>query len=127
MDKPEEAVRALSALRDAGLKISVDDFGTGYSSLAYLARFPISALKIDRAFVRNVHLETSAAAIVRAVIDMAINLKLLVIAEGVETEQQAAFLRTHGCHQGQGYLFSRPVPADEVAGRLRPARLGAGR
>ncbi len=127
MDNPEEAVRALSALRDAGLKISVDDFGTGYSSLAYLARFPLSALKIDRAFVRNVHLDTTAAAIVRAVIDMANNLNLVVIAEGVETEQQAAFLRRHGCHQGQGYLFSRPVPADEVAGRLRAARPGAGR
>jgi EAL domain-containing protein (putative c-di-GMP-specific phosphodiesterase class I) len=120
MDNPEEAVRTLGALRQAGLRISVDDFGTGYSSLAYLARFPLSALKIDRAFVRNVHLESSAAAIVRAVIDMANNLELLVIAEGVETEQQAAFLRRHGCQQAQGYLFSRPVPAAEIAARLRP-------
>ena len=122
MHSPEEAIRVLSALRDAGLKISVDDFGTGYSSLAYLARFPLSALKIDRAFVRNVHSDSSAAAIVRAVIDMANNLELQVIAEGVETEQQAAFLRGHGCHQGQGYLFSRPVPADVVGARLHAAR-----
>jgi diguanylate cyclase (GGDEF)-like protein/PAS domain S-box-containing protein len=121
MHSPEEAIRVLNALRDAGLKISVDDFGTGYSSLAYLARFPLSALKIDRAFVRNVHSDSSAAAIVRAVIDMANNLELQVIAEGVETEQQAAFLRGHGCHQGQGYLFSRPVPAEVVGARLRPA------
>jgi len=121
MDNPEEAVRALNALREAGLKISVDDFGTGYSSLAYLARFPLSALKIDRAFVRNVHLESNDAAIVRAVIDLANALKLLVVAEGVETEQQAAFLRRHGCHQGQGYLFSRPVPAADVNAMLRAA------
>jgi diguanylate cyclase (GGDEF)-like protein/PAS domain S-box-containing protein len=122
MHNPEEAIRVLNALRDAGLKISVDDFGTGYSSLAYLARFPLSALKIDRAFVRNVHSDASASAIVRAVIDMANNLELQVIAEGVETEQQAAFLRGHGCHQGQGYLFSRPVPADVVGARLQAAR-----
>jgi diguanylate cyclase (GGDEF)-like protein/PAS domain S-box-containing protein len=118
MDSPEEAVRALGALRESGLKISVDDFGTGYSSLAYLARFPLSALKIDRAFVRHVHREANAAAIVRAVIDMANNLGLLVVAEGVETEEQAAFLRRHGCHLGQGYLFSRPLPAAEIAARL---------
>ncbi|MGE3570825.1 MAG: PAS domain S-box protein [Burkholderiales bacterium] len=121
MHNPEEAVRLLNALRDAGLKISVDDFGTGYSSLAYLARFPLSALKIDRAFVRNVHSDASSSAIVRAVIDMANNLELQVVAEGVETEEQAEFLRSHGCHQGQGFLFSRPVPAAQLAARLREA------
>ena len=121
MDNPEEAVRAMNALRTAGLKISVDDFGTGYSSLAYLARFPLSALKIDRAFVQNVHKGASDAAIVRAVIDMANNLGLQVIAEGVETEAQADFLRRHGCHQAQGYLYSRPLPAGEIAARLPAA------
>jgi len=118
MDNPEEAVRALQRLRDAGLKISVDDFGTGYSSLAYLARFPLSALKIDRAFVRDVNTDPSAAAIVRAVIDMAQNLNLTVIAEGVETEAQRGFLRHHGCDQAQGYFFSRPLPAAQIEARL---------
>jgi diguanylate cyclase (GGDEF)-like protein/PAS domain S-box-containing protein len=121
MDSPEDAVRTLGRLRAAGLKISVDDFGTGYSSLAYLARFPLSALKIDRAFVSDVHKDPSAAAIVRAVIDMAQNLNLTVIAEGVETEEQHAFLRQHGCDQAQGYLFSRPVPPADIAARLAPA------
>jgi predicted signal transduction protein with EAL and GGDEF domain len=121
MDNPEEAVRAMNALRAAGLRISVDDFGTGYSSLAYLARFPLSALKIDRAFVKNVHQGASDAAIVRAVIDMANNLGLQVIAEGVETEAQADFLRRHGCHQAQGYFYSRPLPAGEIARRLPAA------
>jgi diguanylate cyclase (GGDEF)-like protein/PAS domain S-box-containing protein len=121
MHNPEEAIRVLNALREAGLKISVDDFGTGYSSLAYLARFPLSALKIDRAFVRNVHSDANSSAIVRAVIDMANNLELQVVAEGVETEEQAEFLRSHGCHQAQGYLYSRPVPAEQLVPRLRAA------
>ncbi len=121
MASPEDAVRTLTSLRGAGFRISVDDFGTGYSSLAYLARFPLSALKIDRAFVRDVHQDPSAAAIVRAVIDMAQNLELTVIAEGIETDQQFAFLRQHGCQQGQGFLFSRPVPGDDVRLLLRAA------
>ena len=93
--------------------------GEGERSLAALARFPLLARKGDRAFVREVHQAANAAAIVRAVIDMANNLGLLVVAEGVETEEQAAFLRRHGCHQGQGYLFSRPLPADGIAAVLR--------
>jgi diguanylate cyclase (GGDEF)-like protein/PAS domain S-box-containing protein len=121
MANPEEAVRTLTALRQAGFRISVDDFGTGYSSLSYLARFPLSALKIDRAFVREVHRDPSAAAIVRAVIDMAQNLELTVVAEGIETDQQYAFLRRHGCQQGQGYLFSRPLPGDAALHLLQAA------
>ena len=118
MENPEDAVRALRNLRAAGLRISVDDFGTGYSSLSYLTRLPLSALKIDRSFVRDAETSAEATSIVRAVIDMAQNLRLTVIAEGVETEQQAAFLRRHGCDQAQGYFYGRPVPAEEISSRL---------
>ena len=118
MDEPEEAVRLLAGLREAGLKISVDDFGTGYSSLSYLTRLPLTALKIDRGFVRDVATRTESASIVRAVIDMAHNLGFTVIAEGVETEEQVAFLRRHGCDLGQGFLFDSPMSAAELAARL---------
>jgi diguanylate cyclase (GGDEF)-like protein len=121
MDEPEDAVRLLAGLREAGLKISVDDFGTGYSSLSYLTRLPLTALKIDRGFVRDVATRTESASIVRAVIDMAHNLGFTVIAEGVETEQQVAFLRRHGCDLGQGFLFDAPMSAAELAERLRRA------
>ena len=118
MDEPEEAVRLLAGLREAGLKLSVDDFGTGYSSLSYLTRLPLTALKIDRGFVRDVATRTESASIVRAVIDMAHNLGFTVIAEGVETEEQVAFLRRHGCDLGQGFLFDSPMSAAELAARL---------
>ncbi len=121
MSDPEEAVRLLASLRAAGLKISVDDFGTGYSSLSYLTRLPLTALKIDHSFVRDAASSREAASIVRAVIDMAHNLHFTVIAEGVETQEQVAFLRRHGCDLGQGYLFGRPMPADEFAARLSRA------
>ena len=119
MEDPEEAVRVMHNLRAAGLRISIDDFGTGYSSLSYLTRLPLSALKIDRSFVRDAGASAEAASIVRAVIDMAQNLRFTVIAEGVETEQQVAFLRKHGCNQAQGYFFGRPNCAD-VAGEHLP-------
>jgi diguanylate cyclase (GGDEF)-like protein len=111
MEDPEIAVRVMHSLRAAGLKISIDDFGTGYSSLSYLTRLPLSALKIDRSFVRDADSSAEAASIVRAIIDMAQNLRFTVIAEGVETEQQVAFLRKHGCNQAQGYFFGRPAAA----------------
>jgi diguanylate cyclase (GGDEF)-like protein len=114
MDDPEEAVRLLRNLRAAGLAISVDDFGTGYSSLSYLTRLPLSALKIDRSFVRDAASSGEAASIVRAIIDMAHNLQFTVIAEGIETEAQLAFLREHGCDAGQGYLLGRPVAASDL-------------
>jgi diguanylate cyclase (GGDEF)-like protein/PAS domain S-box-containing protein len=118
MDEPEEAVRLLASLREAGLKISVDDFGTGYSSLSYLTRLPLTALKIDRGFVREVATRSESASIVRAVIDMAHNLGFTVIAEGVETDEQVAFLRRHGCDLGQGFLFGAPMSAAELRPRL---------
>jgi diguanylate cyclase (GGDEF)-like protein/PAS domain S-box-containing protein len=121
MSDPEEAVRLLASLRAAGLKISVDDFGTGYSSLSYLTRLPLTALKIDHSFVRDAASSREAASIVRAVIDMAHNLHFTVIAEGVETDEQVAFLRRHGCDLGQGYLFGRPMPAAQLLARLSRA------
>jgi diguanylate cyclase (GGDEF)-like protein/PAS domain S-box-containing protein len=112
MANPDEANRVLQALRTFGLHISVDDFGTGYSSLAYLKRFPIDSLKIDRSFVQDIIHDNDDAAIVRAVITLAHSLKLTVIAEGVETEEQLTFLINNGCDQMQGYFLSVPLPAD---------------
>ncbi|MGQ0512207.1 MAG: EAL domain-containing protein [Betaproteobacteria bacterium] len=120
-DDPEDAVRILKNLRAAGMTVSVDDFGTGYSSLAYLTRLPISALKIDRSFVRDAETSPEAVSIVRAVIDMAHNMRFTVVAEGVETEWQAKFLRLYNCDQAQGYLYGRPVPAAQIEGRLAKA------
>ena len=119
MDDPRDAVRQMRALRDAGLRISADDFGTGYSSLAYLTQLPLSALKIDRGFVNAAIREPQAAAIVRMVIDMAQRLSLEVVAEGIETEAHAAFLRAHGCELGQGFYYGRPMSAEAIAERLR--------
>jgi diguanylate cyclase (GGDEF)-like protein len=121
MEDPEDAVRVMHSLRAAGLRISIDDFGTGYSSLSYLTRLPLSALKIDRSFVRDAGDSAEAASIVRAVIDMAQNMRFTVIAEGVETEQQVAFLREHGCDQAQGYFFGRPDAADVTGAQLAAA------
>ena len=125
MEDPDQAVQLLHRLRDAGVRISVDDFGTGYSSLSYLTRLPLSALKIDRSFVRDAVTNPEAASIVRAVIDMAHNLRFTVVAEGVETEQQVAFLRLHDCDQAQGYHFGRPASAAQNAAWLAPASIAA--
>jgi EAL domain-containing protein (putative c-di-GMP-specific phosphodiesterase class I) len=125
MEDPDQAVRLLNRLRDAGVRISVDDFGTGYSSLSYLTRLPITALKIDRSFVRDAVTNPEAASIVRAVIDMAHNLRFTVVAEGVETLQQVAFLRKHECDQAQGYFYARPASAEQNIDWLAPACLAA--
>ena len=119
MEDPKDAIRQLQALREAGLRISVDDFGTGYSSLAYLTRLPLSTLKIDRVFVNAAITEASSAAIVKMVIDMAQRLSFDVVAEGIETDAHVAFLRQHGCGQGQGYHFGKPIPAEAMAPRMR--------
>ncbi len=93
----------------------MDDFGTGYSSLSYLTRFPLDSLKVDRAFAMHVPDDADAVAIVRAIVSMAKNLNLNIVAEGLETEQQIGFLHGLGCHVGQGYRFSRPLPAEAFA------------
>ncbi|MCC6608648.1 MAG: EAL domain-containing protein [Burkholderiales bacterium] len=123
MQDPEHAIEALQRLREAGLQISIDDFGTGYSSLAHLPRFPVTALKVDRSFVRDATSDPNAAAIVRAVIDMAHTLGFAVVAEGVETAPQVAFLRMHRCDLAQGYYFGKPARPDDVAALLRPRSL----
>jgi diguanylate cyclase (GGDEF)-like protein len=109
----DAAVRVLYALHELGFTISVDDFGTGYSSLSLLRRFPIDAIKIDRSFVGDITRDADDAAIVNAVVAMGQNLRLRVIAEGVESQDQLAYLTAMGCHEIQGYYASRPIPADE--------------
>ena len=117
MHDSEATAAQLTALTEMGVSVSLDDFGTGYSSLGYLSRFMLDKLKIDQTFVRNITTEPRSAAIAQATIALAHGLSLVVIAEGVETEGQLAFLAAIGCDEVQGYLFSRPVPADEM-GRL---------
>ena len=109
----------LRELKEMGLSLAIDDFGTGYSSLSYLRQFPVSKLKIDRSFIQDVAINPDGAAITAAIIGMAKNLNLRVIAEGVENEAQLSFLRTHQCDEIQGNYFSRPVSADKVAEMLR--------
>ncbi|HXA43577.1 MAG TPA: EAL domain-containing protein [Candidatus Solibacter sp.] len=122
MNDPEEAVTTLRSLKGLGHPISIDDFGTGYSSLAYLRRFQLDELKVDKSFVDGLGRDPEATAIVAAVMGMAHALGLSVVAEGVETERQLSALRSLGCDEAQGYYFSRPVPASEVDALLdKPA------
>ena len=115
MHDVESSVSVLESLKAMGVKIAIDDFGTGYSSLSYLKRFPIGALKIDQSFVHDITTDADDATIVSAVIGMGRNLNLRVIAEGVETSEQLEFLRVHLCDEGQGFLFSHPLPAEDFA------------
>jgi EAL domain-containing protein (putative c-di-GMP-specific phosphodiesterase class I) len=118
------ATRVLRAIKDIGVKLDMDDFGTGYSSLACLHQFPIDVLKIDRSFVANIDRGRDLAALVHAVAQLARNLNISVVAEGIETANQALILQSLECEFGQGYLFSRPLMADQVAGfRIPPGVL----
>lgn len=119
MDAPEKAVARMTALKRLGLRLSLDDFGTGYSSLAYLGRFPIDQMKIDRSFVKDIVTDPGAATIATSVISLAHRMRVGVVAEGVETEAQAGYLRQNGCDEIQGYLFSKPLPAEEFAELVR--------
>lgn len=119
MQNPEFAVGVLNAFRDLGIHISIDDFGTGYSSLSHLKKFSINTLKIDKSFVRDVENNSTDAAIASAIIAMGSSLNLQVIAEGVETEGQYAFLRDKLCHEVQGYLFSKPLPLEAATAFLQ--------
>jgi diguanylate cyclase (GGDEF)-like protein/PAS domain S-box-containing protein len=119
MENPERAIDQLQALRDLGIQLAIDDFGTGYSSLAYLKRLPIQMLKLDRTFVRDIETDPSDAEISAATLALAHNLGLKVTAEGVETEAQRDYLIQHQCDFMQGYLFSKPLPAEEAFSYLR--------
>jgi len=121
MQNVETTLATLHELKDMGVRLAIDDFGTGYSSLSYLKRFPLDALKIDRSFVKDLPRDPEDAAITKAIIAMAHSLRLQVVAEGVETQEQLAFLQQHGCDVLQGYLFSRPVGADQLSGLLAEA------
>jgi len=126
MSDPEDSVEILERLSRMGIVVSVDDFGTGYSSMSYLRRFPIDKLKIDRSFIANVATSADDAAIVQGIISLAHSLRLRVVAEGVETREQLAFLQRHGCDQYQGYYFSKPLPAAEFGLLLAREAAAAG-
>jgi diguanylate cyclase (GGDEF)-like protein len=118
----ENVIASVHALKRMGLKLSIDDFGTGFSSLAYLKRFRVDTLKIDQSFVRNMLTEPDDATIALAIIALAHNLRMTVVAEGVELDEQCDFLRRHGCDAIQGYIFSKPVPPEALADMLRSDR-----
>ena len=125
MSDAEESIRILESISRMGVLVSVDDFGTGYSSMSYLRRFPIDKLKIDRGFIAELISRADDASIVKAIVSLAHSLHLKVVAEGVETEEQLALLKTLGCDQYQGYQFSPAVPADKFAGLLRDSHAKA--
>jgi diguanylate cyclase (GGDEF)-like protein/PAS domain S-box-containing protein len=123
MTDPDRTLAILDELHDRGLKLAIDDFGTGYSSLARLRHMPVDVLKIDRMFVREVHTDPQSASMVSAIIALAQNLGMEALAEGIETEEEWRFLADRGCPYGQGYYFSRPVPADEILAMHRRSAL----
>jgi EAL domain-containing protein (putative c-di-GMP-specific phosphodiesterase class I) len=122
LNDTEETLGILAELRALGVRLAMDDFGTGYASLGYLQKFHFDKIKIDRSFVQNLGTDPNAAAIVRAVVGLSDALGMAANAEGVETEQQAAMLRSHGCREVQGFLFAKPMPAESLRALLRHPR-----
>ncbi|MGZ8321280.1 MAG: EAL domain-containing protein, partial [Telluria sp.] len=122
VSREQEVDVLMRGIRALGVELSIDDFGTGYSSLAYLKRFPVQRLKVDRAFIRDLGRDEDSAAIILSVINLARGLKLKVVAEGVETQEQLAMLREMSCDEYQGFLFSRPVGAADVIGLIEQNR-----
>jgi EAL domain-containing protein (putative c-di-GMP-specific phosphodiesterase class I) len=118
----EGTLVTLTAIKDLGVRIAMDDFGTGYSSLSYLRRFPFDKIKIDRSFVSDLESRTDAIAIIRAVVGLGRSLGITTNAEGVETVEQADFLKAHNCDEVQGYHFGRPMSADALGRMLQDAR-----
>ena len=119
MENAKSSAAVLDELKAMGIHLAVDDFGTGYSSLSYLRQFPIDVLKIDQSFIRQITSNLDDSTIIAAIISMGKSLKHVVVAEGIETDQQRAYLQSHHCEEGQGYLFSRPVAASQLADLLR--------
>jgi diguanylate cyclase (GGDEF)-like protein len=117
------AIKTLDQIRGRGIRLAIDDFGTGYSSMSLMKQFPIDTLKIDRSFVRDLPDDSEDKAIAQAIISMGKALEMTIVAEGVETPAQEAFLRAHGCDEIQGFLFSRPLPPDQLAELLQPTPL----
>ena len=126
VEDPQGAAAVLASLRDLGVRLSIDDFGTGYSSLLYLRQYAVDFLKIDRSFVAGLGHNPQDDAIIASVIGLAHSFGLTVVAEGVETTLQADRLREMGCDYGQGFLWSRPVPADQLPADLRYAEMNSG-
>ncbi len=119
LEATEDTALATRPAQAPGLTLAMDDFGTGYSSLSYLKKFPIDIIKIDRSFIHEIPDNQDDMEITSAVIAMAHNLKLKVVAEGIETAEQLSFLRRHRCDVGQGYLFDRPIPGNELIEKLK--------
>ena len=126
LEKSSQVLATLHALRALGVRISMDDFGTGYSSLSYLRSFPFDKIKVDQSFVRDLGSDRDAQAIVRSIVSLGKGLGVTITAEGVETEAELSCLRTEGCHEGQGFLFSRARPNAEIVSLLQAQR-GGGR
>lgn len=122
MEHAGETINQLNQLNQMGMYLAIDDFGTGYSSLAYLQRFPIQKLKIDRSFINDIHDDHNDAAIAKSIIGLAHNMQMRVVAEGVENEQQAEWLREMGCDQAQGFLYSKPMTAKQLENHFRNGR-----
>jgi len=122
---PRPVSDALKELKDIGVRLALDDFGTGYSSLTHLQRFPIDTIKIDHSFVHELTANANGVEIVATLIGVGRNLHMQVVAEGVETREQLEILQRHGCSRGQGYYFSRPVPAEEFNGPVKRSAVAA--